>query len=372
VTRGAVESAVESLDAAVYTVPTDAPEGDGTLTWDSTTMVLVEARSGDTVGTGWTYGPEACSGVVRDQLAPVVLGRDALDVGAAFHGMAAAVRNAGRSGAVGYAISAVDVALWDLKARLLGLPLHRLIGAVHAEVPVYGSGGFTTYGAEQLRDQLTGWTDQGITRVKIKIGESWGGRPRRDLARIAQARAVIGPDVELFVDANGGYERKQAVRVMDAAADCDVRWFEEPVSSDDLAGLRAVRDVVRPDVAAGEYGGDLTYFRRMCEAGAVDCLQADATRCGGISEWLRIAAVAAAHHLEISAHCAPHVHAHVAAATPNIRHLEWFHDHVRIEQMFFDGVLDPTGGAVRPDPAAPGNGLTLRREVADRYRKEDA
>jgi L-alanine-DL-glutamate epimerase-like enolase superfamily enzyme len=266
----------------------------------------------------------------------------------------------------------VDVALWDLKARLLGLPLHRLIGAVHAEVPVYGSGGFTTYGAEQLRDQLTGWTDQGITRVKIKIGESWGGRPRRDLARIAQARAVIGPDVELFVDANGGYERKQAVRVMDAAADCDVRWFEEPVSSDDLAGLRAVRDVVRPDVAAGEYGGDLTYFRRMCEAGAVDCLQADATRCGGISEWLRIAAVAAAHHLEISAHCAPHVHAHVAAATPNIRHLEWFHDHVRIEQMFFDGVLDPTGGAVRPDPAAPGNGLTLRREVADRYRKEDA
>lgn len=185
---------------------------------------------------------------------------------------------------------------------------------------------------------------------------------------MAQARDTIGPDVELFVDANGGYTRKQAIRVMEAAAELDVRWVEEPVSSDDLAGLREVRDAVRADVAAGEYGYDLTYFRRMCDAGAVDCLQADVTRCGGITEWLRVAAVAAAHHLEISGHCAPHVHAHVAAATPGLRHLEWFHDHVRIEQMFFDGTLDPTGGTVTPDPDAPGTGLTLRGAVAERYR----
>jgi L-alanine-DL-glutamate epimerase-like enolase superfamily enzyme len=368
VARRATQHPVEGLDVLVCTVPTDAPEGDGTHTWDSTTMVLVEARSGSTTGTGWTYGPPACARVVRDQLAGVVLGRDALDVTAAFHAMVAQVRNATRTGAVGYAISAVDVALWDLKARLLGLPLHRLLGAVRDAVPVYGSGGFTTYDAQRLRDQVTGWTAAGIPRVKIKIGESWGTRPERDLDRMRQARSAIGDDVELFVDANGGYGRKQAVRIMDAAADCDVRWFEEPVSSDDLEGLRCVRDSVRPDVAAGEYGGDLTYFERMCAAGAIDCLQADATRCGGLTEWLRVAAVAAAHHLDVSAHCAPHVHAHVAAATPNLRHIEWFHDHVRIEEMFFDGTLDPAGGAVRPDPAAPGHGLTLRREVAQRYR----
>jgi L-alanine-DL-glutamate epimerase-like enolase superfamily enzyme len=363
-------TAVESLDVAVYTVPTDAPEADGTLAWDSTTMVLVEARCDSNAGLGWTYGPPACAAVVRDQLADVVIGRDALDVAGAFHAMVDAVRNAGRPGAVGYAISAVDTALWDLKARLLGLPLHRLIGTVHDEVPVYGSGGFTTYDSDRLRQQVIGWTKAGITRVKIKIGESWGTAADRDLARMAEARAAVGPDVELFVDANGGYGAKQAVRVMDAAAHCDIRWFEEPVSSDDLEGLRVVRSSVRPDVAAGEYGFDLTYFERMCAAGAVDCLQADVTRCGGITEWLRIAAVAAAHHLEISGHCAPHLHAHVAAATPNLRHLEWFHDHVRIEQMFFDGTLDPTGGAVRPDPDAVGNGLTLRREVADRYAKD--
>jgi L-alanine-DL-glutamate epimerase-like enolase superfamily enzyme len=364
-------SAISALDVAVFTVPTDAPEADGTLSWNATTLVLVEVRCDGLTGIGWTYGPPACADIVRGQLADIVIGTDPLAVGAAADAMVKGVRNAGRTGVAGYAISAVDVALWDLKARLLGLPLHRLLGPVRDDVPVYGSGGFTTYDARQLDEQLTGWTGQGIPRVKIKIAESWGQKPSRDLARIAQARATIGPDVELFVDANGGYRPAQAIRMMRAAAEHDVRWLEEPVSSDDLDGLRRVRGSVTADVAAGEYGGDLTYFARMCAAGAVDCLQADVTRCGGITEWQRVAAVAAAHHLEISGHCAPHLHAHVAAATPNLRHLEWFHDHVRIEQMFFDGALDPVGGTVRPDPDTPGLGLTLRREVAQRYRLDE-
>ena len=360
--------AVEGLEVTVLSVPTDAPEGDGTLTWDATTVVLVKAHGGGITGVGWTYGPPACADVVHDLLADVVVGRFAYDVGAAFTAMVRAVRNASRVGAVGYALSAVDVALWDLKARLLGLPLHRLLGAVHDGVPVYGSGGFTTYDERQLAAQLDGWLRSQIPRVKIKIGEGWGTAVPRDLARMAQARDLVGPDVELYVDANGGYGRKQAVRVMEAAAACDVRWFEEPVSSDDLIGLRMVRDAVRADVAAGEYGGDLTYFERMCAAGAVDCLQADASRCGGITEWLRVAAVAAAHHLEISGHCAPHLHAHVAAATPNLRHLEWFHDHVRIERLLFDGTLDPAGGVIRPDPQAAGHGLSLRHDAVERFR----
>ena len=209
---------------------------------------------------------------------------------------------------------------------------------------------------------------QRIPRVKIKIGESWGTDEVRDLARMRQARETVGGGAELFVDANGGYGRKQAIRVMAAAADLDVRWFEEPVSSDDLDGLREVRDAVAADVAAGEYGWDLPYFRRMCAAGAVDCLQADASRCGGITEWLRAAAVAASHGLEVSGHCAPHLHVHAAAAIPNFRHLEWFHDHVRIESMFLDGTLDPSGGSIRPDPGRPGLGLTVRSAGAEPYR----
>jgi L-alanine-DL-glutamate epimerase-like enolase superfamily enzyme len=364
-----IDTPVTSVDVTVYTIPTDAPEADGTLAWDSTTMVLVQARAGGSVGTGWTYGPAACASMVHDKLASIVTGRDAMDVGGAFDAMVKAVRNAGRPGAVGYAISAVDVALWDLKARLLDLPLHRLLGAVREQVPVYGSGGFTAYNERQLREQLTHWAfEQRIPRVKIKIGESWGTDPARDLERIHQARTIVGEDAELFVDANGGYTRKQAIRVMRAAADLDVRWYEEPVSSDDLDGLREIRDAVWPDVTAGEYGYDLYYFRRMCAAGAVDCLQADVSRCGGITEWLRAAAVAASYGLDISGHCGPHLHAHVAAATPNLRHLEWFHDHVRIESMLFDGTLDPADGVIRPDPEIPGNGLALRTADAEPFR----
>jgi L-alanine-DL-glutamate epimerase-like enolase superfamily enzyme len=360
---------IEALDASVYTVPTEVPEADGTLAWSSTTMVLVRARAADgTVGTGWTYGAPACARIVEDTLAGIVRGRDPLDVPGAFDAMVKAVRNLGRPGVAGYAISAVDVALWDLKARLLGLPLHRLLGAVRESVPVYGSGGFTTYDERQLDQQLERWvSDLGIGRVKIKIGESWGRETGRDLNRIRQARRRIGSEAELFVDANGAYARKQAIRVLSEAAEQDVRWFEEPVSSDDLAGLREVRDAVSADVTAGEYGYDLTYFRRMCEAEAVDCIQADVSRCGGITEWQRVAAVAASYGLEISGHCAPHLHAHVAAATPNLRHLEWFHDHVRIESLFFDGVLDPKGGSITPGDNAPGHGLTLREKDVKTY-----
>lgn len=360
---------IEAIDVRVYVVPTDAPEADGTTSWDSTTMVLVRALADSVVGTGWTYGAAECADVAKRILCPVVLHESALDLAERFDDMVVAVRNEGRQGAIGYAISAVDAALWDLKARLLRLPLFRLMGAVRTEVPVYGSGGFTSYTDEQQARQLDGWVHgQGIPRVKIKIGEDWGGNVERDLERIRKARRTIGDDAELFVDANGAYSRKEAVRVAGRAGDDRPSWFEEPVTSDDLEGLREVRDAIDADVAAGEYGFDLPYFRRMCEAGAVDCLQVDATRCGGFSEFQRAAATAASFSLDVSAHCAPNLHAHVAAAIPNLRHIEWFHDHARIEELFFEGALDPAGGIVRPDPAFAGNGLVLRERDVAEYR----
>jgi L-alanine-DL-glutamate epimerase-like enolase superfamily enzyme len=366
----ATDVPVEAVSAAVFTVPTDSPEGDGTLTWDSTTMVLARASAAGVTGIGWTYGLAAAANVITDKLADVVRGRSALDVPAANDAMCRAVRNAGKPGLVAMAISAVDIALWDLKARVLGLPLVRLLGAARPDVPVYGSGGFTTYDDKQLEQQLRFWVEeQNIPRVKIKIGESWGRDERRDLARAQFTRKLVGDGVEFYVDANGGYTRKQAIRVGHALADLDVTWFEEPVSSDDLVGLQEIRDAITPDVAAGEYGYDLPYFARMLTADAVDCLQADVTRCGGITIWQRAAALAESLGMQISGHCAPHAHAAVAACVPNLRHLEWFHDHTRIESMFFDGTLDPDGGAIHPcDNTAPGLGLELRSAVATRYR----
>jgi L-alanine-DL-glutamate epimerase-like enolase superfamily enzyme len=364
------EPAVADMGAAVYVIPTDAPEADGTLAWNETTMVLVTARAGGELGIGWTYSSAAAAAVVADVLSGVVVGRSALDLAGAAEAMARAVRNIGRPGVAAMAISAVDIALWDLKARLLALPVAGLLGRAREEVPVYGSGGFTSYDSRRTREQLSGWVQQdGIPRVKIKIGEAWGGYERRDLERVALARDVIGPDAELYVDANGGYTVGQAVRVAQQMAGHQVTWFEEPVSSQDVAGLAAVRSQVLPDVAAGEYSWSLADSARLLAAGAVDCLQLDVTRCGGISEFLRGAALAAAQGMQVSAHCAPNLHAHVGAAAPNLRHVEYFHDHQRIERLLFDGTLDPQGGALSPDPGRPGLGLELRTADAEQYRR---
>ena len=361
---------VRDITTAVYVIPTDAPEADGTLAWDTTIMVLACARAGTARGIGWTYAAAAAAGVITGVLAGVVTGRSAMDVPGAAEAMARAVRNIGRPGIAATAISAVDTALWDLKARLLGVPLPRLLGQARDGVSIYGSGGFTSYDEHQTRKQLSGWVDKDrIPRVKIKIGESWGTCEQRDLDRVALARDVIGPDAELYVDANGGYTAGQAVRVGQRLADQGVTWFEEPVSSQDLAGLAAVRRQVLPDVAAGEYSWSLADSARLIDAGAVDCLQLDVTRCGGITEFLRGSALAAAHNLQVSGHCAPNVHARVGVAVPNLRHVEYFHDHQRIEEMLFDGALDPAGGILTPDPDEPGLGLTLRESDAERYRQ---
>jgi L-alanine-DL-glutamate epimerase-like enolase superfamily enzyme len=359
---------VDRLDVAVYDIPLDAPEADGTLSWSSTTVVTVVVTAGERQGLGFTYGPAACATVVRDLLAPVVLGAEAQDVPAVWSSMVRAIRNSGRPGLASMSIAAVDIALWDLAAKLADLPLCRHLGLARTSVPIYGSGGFTSQSTTELADQLGQWVHgQDIPRVKMKIATGWGSDEQRDLERVRLARRTIGDDAELFVDANGGYTRKQALRLSRPLAELGVTWFEEPVSSDDLVGLHLIRDLTNCDIAAGEYGYDLFYFGRMCDAGAVDVLQADVTRCGGITEWIRIATVAAAYGLEVSGHCAPGLHLHVACAVPNIRHLEYFADHVRAEGILFEGIAIPRDGHLHPDLSRSGHGLDLKDGGTERH-----
>jgi L-alanine-DL-glutamate epimerase-like enolase superfamily enzyme len=360
------EPVVEQLAARAFTVPTDAPEADGTLSWDATTIVVAEASAAGHTGVGYSYAAGAAAAVVAELLRRAVVGTEALSPPAAWTRMRRAVRNAGYPGLVSSAISAVDVALWDLKARLLDVALCTLLGRVRERVPVYGSGGFTTYSPEQMQRQLSGWVELGITAVKMKVGSE----PDRDAERVQHARSVIGESVGLFVDANGAYSRKQALRLAKAFAEqAGVCWLEEPVSSDDLEGLRLMRDRAPAgmDIAAGEYGYDLFYFRRMLDAGAVDVLQADVTRCGGITQLRQVGALCAARGVHLSAHTSPAIHAHVCAAIEPLAHVEYFHDHARIEQLLFDGAPALRDGALCPDPATPGMGLTLREHEAERY-----
>lgn len=361
---------IDGLTGAAYRVPTEQPEADGTLSWSATVIVVVRARAGGREGLGWTYAGRAAKDVVDERLADVITGIDLMDVERANQEMTRGVRNLGHPGLAACAISATDIALWDLKARVLGVPLASLLGRARDDVPIYGSGGFTTYSDDETQSQLQEWTAKWeIPRVKIKIGESWGTDERRDLHRVDLARRCVGDEIELYVDANGGYTRKQAVRVGQTMHHgWKVTWFEEPVSSDDLTGLREVRDQCPADIAAGEYGYSPWYFVPMVNSGAVDCIQADVTRCGGITGWRTVAQLALANNLQLSGHCAPNAHAHVAVSVPNLRHLEYFHDHVRIESMLFDGTLVPSGGALLPDGDAPGHGLTFKDVDAELYR----
>ncbi|HXW07476.1 MAG TPA: enolase C-terminal domain-like protein [Vicinamibacterales bacterium] len=359
------ETRIERVTAEAFTIPTDRPESDGTLEWRSTTLVLVQTEAAGRRGLGYTYAATAAAAVIRDTLAPLVTGQDAMDTRGVWDAMTRAVRNAGRPGIASHAIAAVDSALWDLKARILDVPLARLLGMARPDVPVYGSGGFTSYTDADLQDQLGAWVETGISRVKMKVGRE----PERDVTRVGRARAAIGPDVALYVDANGAYERAQALAQAERFAEHRVSWFEEPVSSDDLDGLRLLRDrsPAGMAIAAGEYGYDATYFRRMLQAGAVDVLQADATRCAGITGFMQAGALCDAFHVPLSAHTAPALHLAPCAALACVRDIEYFHDHVRIERALFDGCPVPRNGHLQPDLSGPGFGLTFKRSDAERY-----
>jgi L-alanine-DL-glutamate epimerase-like enolase superfamily enzyme len=297
-------------------------------------------------------------------LADLVRGQDVFAIPRLWDAMVRTVRNAGWRGVCACAISAVDTALWDAKARLLDIPLATLLGQQRDAVPIYGSGGFTSYSQERLCDQLAGWVErQGCRWVKMKVGTT----PPDDLARVRAARNAIG-NAGLYVDANGAYQRKQALEFAERFADLDVCWFEEPVSSDDLEGLRLLRDraPATMEIAAGEYGYEPFYFKRMLQAGAVDVLQADATRCGGYTGFLKAAALADAWGLPLSAHTAPALHLPVCCAAPRLRNIEWFYDHARIERAVFDGAPEPRAGALQPDLSRPGNGLVFKEKDAAR------
>jgi len=360
---------IERLEVSIYRIPTDRPEADGTFHWDSTTLVLVEAVADSGArGMGFSYTTAAAGRLIEDLLTEAVIGCSVEHTGAAWQSMVRAVRNVGLPGVAATAISAVDTALWDLRARVEGLALFRLLGPYRESVPIYGSGGFTTYSEAELVKQLSGWVEQGISKVKMKVGKDWGTKQEEDLARVKAVRKAIGPDAELFVDANGAYTAKQAINLAGLFTEERVTYFEEPVAFDHIDQLAFIRQHSPIAIASGEFGYHASDFRDVLEARAVDILQADATRCLGITGCLQAAALAHSYGVPFSTHTAHSIHAHIGCAVPQISHLEYFHDHMRIENMLFDGALQPQEGHLRPDPSRPGLGLELKTSGAKHWK----
>jgi L-alanine-DL-glutamate epimerase-like enolase superfamily enzyme len=357
-------SAVQDADATLYDVPTERHEADGTLAWDHTTVLLVSVRGRDGAeGVGLSYTGPGADQVVRNQLLPAIGGIDDDDIGACWSAMVASVRNVGRPGLAAAAISAVDIALWDLRGKRRGEPVFRLLPTHRTSVPIYGSGGFTSLSVDDLVAQMMGWVDDGIPRVKMKIGLG----VEEDIERILAVREAIGTTPDLLIDANGRYSAKQAIALAQQVADAST-YFEEPVSSDAVGDLAMIRQAIPQDVAAGEYGYDPWYFWNLLRSDAVDVLQADATRCLGITGFVLAGGAAYSAQVRFSAHTAPCVHAHAGCGVPQLSHIEYFHDHVRVERLLFDGIVQPSGGELAPDPGRPGLGVSLRAE-AERYRR---
>jgi L-alanine-DL-glutamate epimerase-like enolase superfamily enzyme len=359
------ETAVVSGRISAVRIATDKPESDGTAVWDSTTMVLVELTAAAFTGFGFSYANESAARVTSELIQKVVIGRDAFDIPDIHGALDREVRNWGRPGLVSTAISAIDICLWDLKARILNRPLVSILGRSRDEVPAYGSGGFTSYTQKQLIEQLTNWASSGLRSVKMKIGRD----PDHDLERVSAVQKALKGRAELYVDANGAYTRKQALEKAQKFAEIGVTWFEEPVTSDDRIGLHLLVEHAPPPVkiAAGEYCYVLDDARLLIEAQAVDVLQADVTRCGGITNFLKIGNFCEICHVPLSAHTSPSIHATLCCALGSAMNVEYFHDHARIEKMLIDGALEPVNGNLRPELSRPGLGLDLKRADAEKF-----
>jgi L-alanine-DL-glutamate epimerase-like enolase superfamily enzyme len=356
---------ITGLKVSTYRIPTDFPESDGTIKWNSTTLVLVELTAGGKSGIGYTYGNISIATLIDSLLREVVVGKNIFENTLITQNLIRTIRNNGTNGIAMMAVSAVDIALWDLKAKIINLPLCLLLGQTRDSILLYGSGGFTSYSESQLQEQFESWMRFGISHFKMKVAR----HPDYDIYRVQEARRIIKDDAGLFVDAKGGYTRRQAVEMANRFEGFNVTMFEEPVSSDDLDGLRFIREHVpaKINIAAGEYGYTLPYYENMLKAGAVDILQADATRCGGITGFLKVSSLCEAFQVPFSSHYAPSLHLHPALGTSSFYIAEYFHDHVRIENMLFDGVPAPFDGKLRADLSLMGIGLIFKYEDAKKY-----
>ncbi|MGA8721626.1 MAG: enolase C-terminal domain-like protein [Solirubrobacteraceae bacterium] len=357
---------IDTVEVHCYQGPTaTGAESDGTLTWNSTAITVVELHADGVTGLGYSYCHPAARTVIETKLSSVLVEADPCMPERSWAHMQVELRQLGHAGLAMMARSAVDIALWDLKAKLIDVCLADALPRFHESVAIYGSGGFTNLTEDQLREQVHEWVRAGCRSMKIKVGRD----KLADPSRIDVVREEAGPDAELMVDGNGAYTVPEALLWGECFRGQGVDYFEEPVSSENLRGLAEVRRRAPAglSIAGGEYGWDVPYYGQMLDADAVHILQADVTRCGGITNLIRIDGLCKARNLPFSAHCAPAVSAHAGCAMESVLHIEYFYDHKRIERMLFDGTLDPCAGRLTPDREPPGLGIELKRDEAARF-----
>jgi L-alanine-DL-glutamate epimerase-like enolase superfamily enzyme len=316
---------------------------------------------------GLGVGVTTSRAVIHEALKPLLLGQDALAHEKLWEEMFWRVRGFGRKGVAFSAISSIDIALWDLKAKFFGVPLFMLLGPFTATVPIYGSGGWTSFTEDELVREQVGYVERGIPRIKMKVAKDFGRAEEEDLRRLAAVRKAVGDDVEIYVDANNGFYAKQAIGFARRMADYDVRWFEEPVLADDIAGLAAIARAIDIPVATGEHEYTKYGFKALLEAGGADIVQPDVGRVGGVTEWMKVAHLAHAYNLPVAPHAVQLVHLHLACCTPNLKVVEYLGVSEETDRIFYTEFPEPKNGMWSPYPDRPGLGLELDPRAVERY-----
>ncbi len=318
-------------------------------------------------GLGMSTASRAVRAVIDYDLKPLLEGADPLNIEGLWQEMFWRVRGIGRKGVAFQAISAVDIALWDLKAKILGLPLYKLLGPCRESVPIYGSGGWTSYTEAELVEEQLGYVERGMTRVKMKVGKDFGSSTDEDVQRLRAVRKAVGDDVEIYIDANNGYTAKQAIGMARKFEESNVGWYEEPVLADDIDGLAQVVAAIDIPVATGEHEYTKYGFKDLMCRGAADIVQPDVGRVGGVTEWMKVAAMADAFNLPVASHSYQLVHLHMACATPNLMVVECLGTREAEDVILYKDCAVPSGPEWSPDPDKPGLGLELDPFALEKY-----
>ncbi|MDE2638183.1 MAG: mandelate racemase/muconate lactonizing enzyme family protein [Chloroflexota bacterium] len=318
-------------------------------------------------GLGVADGGRAAQALVTDSLKPLLIGQDPLYTEKLWDDMFWRLRGVGRKGLAFSAISAVDTALWDLKAKTFNAPLYKLLGAYTDTVPIYGSGGWTHFSVDELVAEQVAYVERGMKSIKMKVGKDFGKSEREDIERLAAVRAAVGDDIEILIDANNGYYAKQAIRMAREFEPYRVGWFEEPVLADDIEGLAAIARAIDIPVATGEHEYTKYGFRELIARGGADIVQPDIGRVGGVTEWMKVAQLAQAFNLPVAPHAFQLVHLHVACATPNLRIVEYLGVSEEFDKLVYKEFPQPVNGMWSPYPDKPGLGLELNPDVVRKY-----
>ncbi len=361
---------ITDVQAILISIPLKKPTSTSSKTMTAREYVVTRVRTDEGItGSAYTMGGSVVVAAVNDTLKPLVMGSDPFDTERLWDKMFRTTLSLGRKGAVIRGLSTIDIALWDIKGRALNMPLYKLLGAYTDRVPIYSSGGYYRQGEsfQQMADEMAGIVERGFRSIKIKVGAL---SFKEEVERLRTLRRTVGDDVEIMVDANCSWnDITYARKIMRAFEDYRINWFEEPVRPDNFRGSAELAAMFETPIATGEQECTRWGFRDLIEHRAADILQPDVTVAGGVSEWMKIAALASAYDLPVASHYFHDIHVHLMAAIPNALMAEYFP--LDLDIMVFDAVvkepLKPEKGYL-PVPQRPGLGMELIEEKLERYR----